>query len=52
MSQIYEAPVGTQDEIWIDNVRDDMKEKITRMGEAIKKKNEVWRSLVRASLSA
>src|SRR6218665_206193 len=41
-----------QDEIWMDNVREDLKKKTTRIGKTTKKKTEVWRSLVRASSSA
>jgi len=45
---------GRQRKIWMDNVREEMREKhinMTRIGEAISNR-EVWRSLVRASLSA
>ena len=45
---------GRQRKIWMDYVREDMKEKnidLTRIGEVIRNR-EVWRSLVRASSSA
>lgn len=44
---------GRQRKIWIDNIRGDLKEKntdLTRIGEASRNR-ELWRSLVRASLS-
>jgi len=43
-----------QRKIWMDNVREDLKEKntdLTRIGEATRNR-EVWRSLVGASSSA
>ena len=45
---------GRQRKIWMDNVREDLKEKnsdLTRIGE-VTRNREVWRSLVRASSSA
>src|SRR6218665_418684 len=45
---------GRQRKTWMDNVREDLKEKsidLTRNGEATRNR-EVWRSLVRASSSA
>jgi len=45
---------GRQKKIWMDNVREDLKEKnidLTRIGEATRNR-EVWRSLARASSSA
>src|SRR6218665_1237624 len=45
---------GRQRKIWMDNVREDLKEKnidLTRIGEATRNR-EVWRNLVRASSSA
>src|SRR6218665_3238490 len=45
---------GRQRNPWIDNVREDLKEKnidLTRIGKATRNR-EVWRSLVRASSSA
>ena len=44
---------GRQREIWMDNIREDLKEKninLTRIGEATRNR-EVWRSLVIASSS-
>ena len=45
---------GRQRKTWMDNVREDMKEKnidLTRIGEATRNR-EIWSSLVRASSSA
>src|SRR6218665_249596 len=45
---------GRQRKTWMDNVREDLKEKnidLTRIGEATRNR-EVWRNLVRASSSA
>src|SRR6218665_3620502 len=45
---------GRQRKTWMDNVREDLKERnidLTRIGEATRNR-EVWRNLVRASLSA
>src|SRR6218665_376719 len=45
---------GGERRIWMDNVREDLKEKnidLARIGEATRNR-EVWRSLGRASLSA
>src|SRR6218665_1742092 len=45
---------GRQRKTWMDNVREDLKEKnidLTRIGEATSNR-EVWRNLVRASSSA
>ena len=45
---------GRQKKIWMDNVREDLKEKnidLTRIGKATRNR-EVWRGLVIASLSA
>jgi len=45
---------GRQRKIWMDNVREDLKEKnidLTRIGEATRNR-EVWKRLVRASSSA
>jgi len=45
---------GRQRKIWMDNVREDLKEKnidLTRIGETARNR-EVWRSIVRASSSA
>ena len=45
----------SQDKIWMDNVREDLKEKRIENyqdWEATKNKREVWSSLVRASSSA
>ena len=45
---------GRQGKTWMDNVREDLKEKninLTRIGE-VTRNREVWMSLVRASSSA